>query len=243
MRDLGAWVWCRYCKRHEKAGTYRGLGLLASWHSFCRGPRSRDAEGQWQVRTAWPTVVKAGDAAWPCVPFLTLIGRIRRFLGLPIGEEEPRELPTWDDMRGILADPPPDGPYVWGTGHASHADFSGLFPDAPSAYDEDASPEESPPGDTGGFMTTFGEVMRRYGPAPPEPPEVPPDIETPAAASGAPDRDYLAEDIVAGKFANPHPPEPTWPKHRCKVCGASFGSADELDEHLGTPHLEPGGPA
>ena len=52
-RELGPWVWCRYCARNV-------------WHRC---------------------VVEWAKEAGCCTPRLTLSARVRRALGLPIGEE------------------------------------------------------------------------------------------------------------------------------------------------------------
>jgi len=70
-RELGPWVWCQFCT-HGRFGAY-----------FCTLYKTRSATtGVFESPT--PREVKHGGQ---CAPRLTLTGRIRRALGLPIGEE------------------------------------------------------------------------------------------------------------------------------------------------------------
>lgn len=81
-RELGPWVWCRYCQ-------YEG-GVMDRWFYGVRC--SQPTVEQTSHRTAYwiaPTgEVKAGVSTHlRCTPRLTLVGHIRRAIGLPIGEE------------------------------------------------------------------------------------------------------------------------------------------------------------
>ncbi len=69
-RPLGSWTWCRYCKHYS--GFYCYVWNVIS--SETGNPYGAEV-GR----------VKFANA---CAPRLTLTGRIRRLVGLPIGEGE-----------------------------------------------------------------------------------------------------------------------------------------------------------
>ncbi len=72
-------VWCRYCKRWSGSHDDECYCLTRDRDSTSGTWLPRDSYATYPVKDQWPA------APWKCEPRLTLIGRIRSFLGLSIG--------------------------------------------------------------------------------------------------------------------------------------------------------------